>query len=83
MNECEIKMNEEIGSIFINQKELHARLIKLIKSNPQSFRVIAKDIGISAITLVEFIKGTKDTDFVRLCKIENYVNKIEQIKKTM
>lgn len=57
------------------QNELREELIEIITKNPASKAQLAKDIGISPITLTKFLEKNEKVEFRSFLKIKNYIEK--------
>jgi hypothetical protein len=62
-----------LNEIIQDQTDLRMRFIRLIKKDPQPIQKYATEIGISQITLNNFLMRGIDVDYQRYFLIENYV----------
>lgn len=58
-----------------NQQEIRTQVYKILKNKPRSIVDVAKEMGIGHTTLWRFLKDEEDVDFVRLVKIEKWIDK--------
>ena len=58
-----------------NQAKIRDKLFQVLKSDGITLRILAKEIDISLVTILKFLKDEKDVDFIRLSKIEKWVDK--------
>lgn len=71
-------MRKETFKNFVeNQEELRIRLFRILKKDPKPLVNVAAEIGIGKATLFRFLKDEQDVDFVRLIKIEKWLEKQE------
>lgn len=56
-----------------NQQAMRERLYACLKKKPMSFRALAREIGISPVTVIKFLKEEKNMDFIILTKIEKWI----------
>lgn len=66
-----------IKYILDNQKDLRARLEKIMLENPDTIAHMAKEIGVHHLTFKGFLEQKKRLDLKRMIKIYNYVTKME------
>lgn len=66
-------MTETYKDFMENQDKVRKLLFKILKLDPKPLHMVAKEIGISKVTLFRFLKDEQDVDFVRLTKIENWI----------
>ncbi len=64
-----------INRLVKNHTRLHKKLMSMIKKNPQSISSIARQIGISRITLTKFIKQDGMLTLINLLKIQRFIDK--------
>ena len=56
-----------------NQDKIRERFFKILQVEPRSWRSLAPDIGVAAITIKRFLKDERDVDYVVLLKIEKWL----------
>lgn len=72
-------MNEDVKEYWNNHDDLRMKLSDSMYAVPKSFCYYAKEIGISAPSLISFLKGERRVDFRTWCKINRYVLEKEKL----
>lgn len=64
---------QSIKNLMSNQQDLRHAFYEVLRKNPQSLSKAAKQIGISPMTLINFVKNEKDVDTERALKIDKWI----------
>lgn len=59
------------------QPDVRRRFNEVLRDNPQSLRSLAKEIGVAYSTLLRWLRGEINCEYMNLCKFDNWIKSRE------